>query len=218
MAGCCSGSGYGAVFDERQARRDARRYRRRGLDRTGRRIVAYLRAGGLGGATALEVGGGIGAIQLELLKAGAERTTNIELSPGYEDQAAKLLREAGLEERTVRRIVDFAAAADTVEPADVVVMHRVVCCYPDPERLVGAAAAHAGTRLVLSYPPDNAISKAITSVFNAWCAVRRVDFRAYVHPRTAILGPARAQGLVPAFERRSGIWRIAALERAAPAG
>ena len=41
--------------------------------------------------TVLEVGGGVGAIQLELLRAGAAGTTNVELSAAYEPYAAELL-------------------------------------------------------------------------------------------------------------------------------
>ena len=51
----------------------------------------------------LEVGGGVGAIELEFLAAGAERATNIELSGEYEDEAATLLAERGLTERVDRR-------------------------------------------------------------------------------------------------------------------
>jgi hypothetical protein len=46
------------------------------------------------------------------------------------------------------RIHDLAADPGAVEPADLVVLHRVVCCYPDYERLLGAAADHARRGLV----------------------------------------------------------------------
>lgn len=215
MAACCSPRGYHAFFGERQARKDARRYRRRGLDRAARRLVGYLTRQGVEGATVLEVGGGVGAIQLELLRAGAAHATNVELSPAYEPEAAALLRERGLEERVERTTADFtaAAAAASVEAADVVVMHRVVCCYPDVDRLVGAAAAHTRHRLVLSFPSDNPLSRVVARLINVTCVVRRLDFRVYIHPRAAILAAARREGLAPAEQGRSGIWRYAALER-----
>src|SRR5436189_5668650 len=85
MSNCCSPKGYRWVFSERSARAEAKRYRRKGLDATSRRIVDYLKAQGVAGRTVLEVGGGIGAIQLELLKAGAARAVSVELTPTYED-------------------------------------------------------------------------------------------------------------------------------------
>jgi magnesium-protoporphyrin O-methyltransferase len=213
MAGCCSPGGYDAFFSERQARRDARRYRRRGLDRTARRLVRYLTERGVAGATVLEIGGGVGAVQVELLGAGAARATSVELSSGYEGEAVALLSERNLEARVDRRVVDFAAMPDAIDAADVVVLHRVVCCYPDVDRLVGSAAAHARRRLVLSFPSDNAVSRLVARLVNATCAVRRLHFRVYIHPRAAILAAARREGLAPAELGRSGIWRYAALER-----
>src|SRR5436309_12134036 len=87
MSDCCSPKGYRSIFSEKRAHAQARRYRRRGLDRTSRRIAELLKQQGIAGRTLLEVGGGIGAIQIELLRAGITRAVNIELSPTYEEAA-----------------------------------------------------------------------------------------------------------------------------------
>jgi hypothetical protein len=213
MTGCCVPRGYDQFFNAKQARRDARRYRRRGLDRAARRLVELLTSNGVEDATVLEAGGGVGAIQIELLKAGARSTTNVELSPAYEEEAAKLAGEAGVAGRIERRLDDFAAAHETVGPADLVVLHSVVCCYPDPELLVGAAAARARRSLVLSFPPDNAAVRLGARALNLFCAARGKDFRVYVHPHRAILGPALRAGLAASAEGRSGFWRLAVFER-----
>src|SRR5215472_3055770 len=112
MTDCCSANGYRWLFSERSAKTEARRYRRRGLDGTSRSIVDFLKARGVSGESVLEVGGGIGAIQIELLKAGATRATSVELAPNYENVANDLLVEAGLTDRVERRVMDFALAAD----------------------------------------------------------------------------------------------------------
>jgi SAM-dependent methyltransferase len=211
VASCCTPSGYRKIFGAKTARRDLRKYRRRGLDKTARRIADFLVGGGVAGDSVLEVGGGVGAIQLELLKAGAAQTTNVELSPEYEPYAAELL---GDDARIERRVGDFVRAAAELEPADDVVLHRVVCCYPDPEALVGAAADHARRRLVLSFPPDTALFRAGSAVVNAFFALTRTEFRTFVHPATAIFAPARARGLEPALDTRTPMWRVVGFERA----
>jgi magnesium-protoporphyrin O-methyltransferase len=81
---CCSGLGCDEFFDEKLARKDARRYRRKGLDGTAREIVAYLTNRGVEGASVLEVGGGTGTLQLEVLRGGARHAVNLELSRGYD--------------------------------------------------------------------------------------------------------------------------------------
>src|SRR5438132_12679036 len=154
MTDCCTPKGYRWVFSERSARAEAKRYRRKGLDATSRRIFDFVKKQGVEGRTVLEVGGGIGAIQIELLKAGAARAVSVELTPTYEEEATALLREVGLEERVERRIMDFAAAGAAVERADIVIMNRVICCYPDMPRLAGTAADHTREVLVVSFPKE----------------------------------------------------------------
>jgi 16S rRNA G966 N2-methylase RsmD len=163
---CCNPRGCDRFFTPRFARRVATRYRTRGLDETARQMVEFLELRGIQGATVLEVGGGVGEIQIELLKRGAARAVNLELSAAYEQEAKSLLREAGLEERAERRLHDIAVDPKGVEAADVVVLHRVVCCYPDYERLLGAAAQHARRLLVFSYPPRNAGSRLFIATQN----------------------------------------------------
>src|SRR6266516_1304249 len=208
---CCAPSGYDEFFGEKQARKDARHYRKKGLHAPARWIVDMVRSRGLEGATVLEPGGGVGAIQLELLKAGASRATVVELSPGYEEEAVALAREAGLEERIERHLGDFAA--DGVADADVVVLHRVVCCYPDYERLLGAAAQRARRLLVFSYPPRNLVSRPFIGLANLTFRLLGREYRSFAHPPSAMLGLLGERGLRRTFAHHAPVWRVAGLER-----
>ena len=162
MADCCEPDPYQSVFTRRFARRTAKRYRNRGLSPAATRIVEFVTDHGVQGASVLEIGGGVGEIQVELLRRGASNVTNLELSTQYEHEAARLLAGTGLAGRVDRRFLDIAREPERVEPADVVVLHRVVCCYPDYQRLLCAAAQHATQLLVYSHPPDNPATRAVT--------------------------------------------------------
>jgi magnesium-protoporphyrin O-methyltransferase len=191
----------------------AKRYRKRGLDKPAGRMVAFLESRGLDGATVLEVGGGVGEIQLELLKRGAARTVNLELSDAYESEARRLAREAGVEGRVERRLHDIAVEPAAVEPVDIVVLHRVVCCYPDYERLLGAASDHAGRLLVFSHPPRNVISRALVAAQNLGFRMARREFRTFAHPPPAMLAVLERRGLRTAYVHRGVPWQVAGLER-----
>ena len=182
MSACCDPRRYGRIFDSREARRRARQYRRRGLDRTERRIVELVAGHGVAGASVLEIGGGVGEIQLELLRRGAASVTNLELSPAYDDEARRLLEEAGLAGRVERRIADIAMDPDAAERADVVVLNRVVCCYPDHPRLLAAAADRARRLLVFSHPPRNALSRTVVGGGNLAFRFSGGGFRVFAHP------------------------------------
>ena len=212
MSACCS-RGYERFFGSRLARRDARRYRRHGLDATAKRLVDEVAARGVDGATVLEPGGGVGAIDLELLKRGAEHSTVVELSHGYDEEAASLAREAGVEQRVERRHGDFVEQASLVGNADVVVMHRVVCCYPDPERLVGAAAGRTRRVLALSLPRDTWWTRAGARASNVF--FRLVGgIELYIHRPERVEAAAAAAGLTIVLHEPAGrLWRVAVFER-----
>jgi magnesium-protoporphyrin O-methyltransferase len=161
----------------------------------------------------LEVGGGVGEIQIELLKRGAARAVNLELSPAYEEEATSLLREAGLEERVERRLHDIAVDPEGVDAADVVVLHRVVCCYPDYERLLGAAAEQTRRLLVFSYPPRNAVSRLFIAAQNLVFRLLRREFRTFAHPPSAMLAVLAERGLRRTFAHHPLVWQVAGLER-----
>jgi hypothetical protein len=214
VSSCCRPESYGAFFTQKGAGRALRRYRKRGLDSLTERIASVVKARGIRGATVLEVGGGIGDLEIELLEAGAERATNVELSPEYEQAAGELAREHRLEDRLDRRIGDFVGEAD-LPAADAVVMNRVVCCYPDYEGLVGAAAERARRLLVFTFPRERMLVRAAFRLMNVWLRLTRNDFRGFVHPVRGMLGVAQRQGLTPAVEHHGFFWQLVALERAA---
>jgi magnesium-protoporphyrin O-methyltransferase len=213
VAGCCGPGGYDQAFDPGRARRNAARYRSRGLSRTARRIVELVAERGVRGATVLEIGGGIGDLQIELLGRGAASATNLELSPAYDAEARRLLAGAGLEGRAERRLVDLAADPDAVEPADVVVLNRVVCCYPDFRRLLGAAADHARDQLVFSYPPRNPASRTAIAAENLGNRITGCAFRVFAHPPAAMLAVLAEHGLHPVAPTQGRLWRVTALAR-----
>jgi 2-polyprenyl-3-methyl-5-hydroxy-6-metoxy-1,4-benzoquinol methylase len=214
---CCDRPGYQTIFDDRFARRMVRSYRKRGLNDTQLRMVSFLTERGIQDASVLEIGGGVGDLQIELLRRGAAIATNLEISAGYEAEAASLLKQSGMADRVTRRLLDIATTPDKVEPADVVVLHRVVCCYPDYLRLLSVAASHARRLLVFSHPPRNLLNRALVGSEDILHRLRRGSFRAFVHPPAAMIASAEAQGLSVSYRHRGLSWDVVGLERFAPA-
>ena len=198
------------MFNAKQARRDLKRWRTKGLTEEARDAVGFLAREHV--ETVLEIGGGIGAAQVELLRRGVERTTNIELSPGYEEVALGLARAEGVDERIERRIGD--AVTTELPDADAVLLNRVVCCYPDYEALLAVSASHARRFLVFTFPRSGAIASAVVGAGNLVLRLGRRDFRAYAHPRAGLVGAAERHGLRLVHERRALVWQTVAFARA----
>ncbi len=214
MGSCCARHGQDEFFKDRFARRAARRYRKKGLGKTSQLLVELASAGGLDGATVADIGGGVGQIMLELLKAGAARGEVVELLPAYEEHARALAGEAGVAERACFRTADLVADPAAGEPADVVVMNRVVCCTPDGVELAGIAASLAKRRLVLVFPRPSFPASVVGGLQNLYFRLLRRRFRVFIHPPAAITAAAAAQGMHLALEHKGRVWQVAVFARA----
>ena len=214
MTSCCDPNGLSGVFDAGRAASDARRYRRKGLTRETRTIADLLIARGIGGATILEIGGGIGDLQVELLRAGAARATSVEISAAYESTARELATELGVDDRIEHHLADFAREPARIDPADAVILNKVVCCYPDMPGLVRPAADHTRRWLVLAFPADRWWIRIGVRVASVLQATFRRPFRVFFHEPAAIVAIAHEAGLREAASRRGIFWQVQMLERA----
>jgi len=209
LVGCCSQYGCDEFFSERFARRTARRYRKKGLEKTAARLRDFLAA--RGGGSALEIGGGVGALVAELVRGGVESGVLVEVAPVYEPFAHELFREVGV---TVEfRLADLVSEPEAVEQADLVVLNKVVCCTPDGPALVSAAANRARVALAFSYPRDRAAFKAAARLQNLVFRLAGRRFRVFVHPPAELVAQAESRGLRLVQERHGFVWATVGFER-----
>src|SRR5262245_44956402 len=104
---CCAGDSLD-IFGEKGARKQARRYLADGLAGADAKLIAsWAEERGLDGATVLEVGGGIGQLQAELLRRGAAHGTVVEVVGAYAPVAAELARDAGIGDRSEFVLADL---------------------------------------------------------------------------------------------------------------
>jgi SAM-dependent methyltransferase len=204
----------GNEFNERQARRDLATYRRSGPDRTTAWLIDGLVAGGVAGLTVLDIGAGVGAVHLRLLKDGAATATDVDGSPAYVVAAREESARQGLGDRVSYLVGDFVTLARTIPPADVVALDRVVCCYPDMDALVKQSVARARRQYGLVYPRDSWWIRAGASVLNGLARLTRQRVRAYIHRTNDVDGIVRAAGFERRMLRSTLFWQVAVYERA----
>ena len=194
-----------------------RSYLRRGLRGDAKRLAEWGAVGGVAGASVLEIGGGVGAIQAELLRRGAAEGTVVDVVPVYEPYARELAEHAGVSERTSFVVADLADGPDVVAAADVVTLRRVVCCSPYGPRLLGIGAGLTRRVLVASYPRRTAPICAAAWLQNRVFALLRREFRVYIHDPAVLESAATERGLKRTSFHRGRIWESVAFERPAPA-
>lgn len=203
------GCGCANTFGSKEADDDLKRYRERGPDPTTKALIDAIVAEGVDGATLLDIGSGIGAIQIGLLEAGAARAETVDASAAYVEVARAEAERRGIGDRTNGRVGDFAQLADEVPAADVVTLDRVVCCYSDIDALLAAVTSHAGRMVGLVYPPPTRLMRTVARIGNVFTRLFRMDLRFYAHSLAAIEGPLLAAGFVKHPLKRTLIWQVA---------
>jgi magnesium-protoporphyrin O-methyltransferase len=176
-------------------------------------LVRMLKQLGIDGQTLLDVGGGIGIIPLELLRAGAGSATNIEASAAYVQAAEQLAAQEGLEQRITCIHGDFVELAEQVAPADIVTLDRVVCCYDDVEALVSLSVAKVRQLYALVYPRDKWWVKLVLFFENLGYRSHHSPLRVFVHPTRLVDGLVRAAGLEQIIQKNTFAWQIAIYRR-----
>jgi 2-polyprenyl-3-methyl-5-hydroxy-6-metoxy-1,4-benzoquinol methylase len=213
---CCTGyCAAEAQFNSKMAKRDLRRYPRRGADATTRLILTELRRWPLEGRHLLDIGGGIGVISGELADTTVASAVTVEASPAYLEVARREVGPKYGSRSTQFVLGDFAVIAGTLPDADMVTLDRVVCCYPDPEALLGAAAAKTRQVLAFTYPRDRWYVRAMFALGNFWLRLTRKKFRAFVHGPERMAAVLEAAGLVRATQRNTLVWMLDLYHRSA---
>lgn len=215
--GCCTpgDSPFDRQFDVRHAARRLRAYRATGSAGLTRALVEALAEGGIRGQTVLDIGGGVGAVHHDLLRAGAAGAVDVDASSAYVAVARQEAVRQGHADRVRYSVGDFVALADEIEPADLVALDRVVCCYRDMAALVGRSAALARRRYGLVYPRDTWLGRVGGALLNAQLWLSRSPFRVYAHRTVDVEAIIAANGLVKRLTRTSPIWQLVVWERPA---
>lgn len=210
---CCHCQGADDFFSDRRARKELKKYRRKGPDKSTRLLLEGIVSRGVEGASVLDIGGGVGVIQHELAARGAAEIYSADASQAYLATCRAEAEERGYAEQARYLLGDFVEIAPDVEEVDIVTLDRVVCCYPDMPTLVEASASKARRVYGLVFPRDRWPVRAVIAAINLMNALRRSSFRVFVHPAEEIDRTVRAAGFEPRYSARTFVWHVAVYAR-----
>jgi magnesium-protoporphyrin O-methyltransferase len=167
----------------------------------------------------LDIGGGIGAIQLELLRAGLKSATGVEASTDAVAAARAEATREGVGDRVTTIHGNFVELAEEIPEADIVTLDRVICCYDDVQKLVSLSASKARWLYAVAYPVDSLWNRIQIALENLTYWLRRNPFRAFVHPTRLVEEIIGRHGLVQVYRDTTfdwpNRWQIVVYERAA---
>ena len=182
------------------------RYRRMGPDAMQREMLSQLEAMGLNGRTLLDIGCGVGVLHQTLLERGAIRALGVDLAPKMLDHARERARVKALDDRVEYRLGDFVEMEGEIDASDLTLLDKVVCCYPDAEGMLEAAARHTRVALALVYPRKHWLGLLSNRVWNLVYRVLGSEFRSFVHDPGAVHGCLEGAGMRRVFSRDNLMW------------
>jgi magnesium-protoporphyrin O-methyltransferase len=206
MSCCCPHSRSAGRFFSLFARCYRRRFERRGFEPSQRQLMAGIGQAGYLGASVLEIGSGVGHLHQSLLEQGAATAVGIDLAPDMIAQAQRWAAERGLAGRTTYLEGDFMELADRLEPSDLTLMDKVLCCYPDAPGLVHRSLDKTRRVYGLTYPRDRWFIRWSVRLMGWLFWLIGSDFRTYVHDPDQVECWIVNAGFEKRFERRTPIW------------
>lgn len=216
-AECCS------PIDPRIARHFDTKMRQRlatgtrpALHAVSRRLLDALAVDAVAAApSVLEVGCGGGALCIALLERGAASANGVDLSAASLEVARGRAEAAGLADQTRFELGDGALVP--LAPHDWVVLDRVLCCYPDLDRLVGNSVSAARQRYAFSVPASSGWPGVVNRIWS-WLEeatewLRGRPCRGYVHAVTTIEARLTDAGFRRTRSSTARLWYVAVFDR-----
>ncbi len=191
------------------------RYKRKGLSPSSSLLLRFIEDEGLQDKSVLDLGCGAGTFTATTLQRGAQSAVGIDLSPKMIDVAQELAKTERLETKA-KFEVGNAATAD-LSPSDMVVMDKVICCYPQFDTLLKNAAGACRSIIGFVVPRDDGLLKGplrlgkyIINFFER----RRGGIQFYLHPLDAVDRTLRDAGFVQLRKKGSRLWLVFLYKRA----
>ena len=185
------------------------RYKESGLSASSRILLRFLIDDGIGGKSLLDLGCGSGAFTVEALRAGATNAVGVDLSAAMVKVASELADSRSFSSAAKFQVGDAAEAELPV--CDIVVLDKVICCYPDFAKLLANAGGASRGSLSFVVPRNEGLIGLLLRP-GVWLInffeKRRKGSLLYMHPVKGIDAVLKGQGFERSRRRPSRIWLV----------
>lgn len=206
MSTCCAHGQSAGRFFSFFARRSRKRYKRKGFDASQKQLIAGLEQVGYRAATVLDIGCGVGHLHQTLLEQGARSAIGVDLAAKMVAEARNWAEQRGLSDRVSYIEGDFMTVGDGIDNADICLLDKVVCCYPDARGLIQKSLARTQHVYGLTYPRDRWFVRLAVGAIACLLWLIRSDFRSYVHDPAQLDRWITGAGLEKRFAGQTVWW------------
>ena len=203
---CCTD--FGVQFDENYFQNYLKEYRLKGLPNQSKLILDYLVSYGIKNHSILEIGSGAGALHMNLVKLGAKKSIGVDASEWAVKASEQLKEEIDPSINSETITAQISQTKEWFGEFSVVIMDRVLCCYPHPETLLEAAVLHSSELITVSIPRNLIWIRIGAIMVNIIQSILRREFRIFVHSHDRIEQILRNNQFVQIHSDQTRLWRI----------
>ncbi|MEX1140190.1 MAG: class I SAM-dependent methyltransferase [Bacteroidota bacterium] len=212
---CCNGPECPGTnkFFTRFSSKYAKRFRRKGLEKVQLHILKGIGRVPVPSAEVLDIGCGVGALHIALLREGAVRATGVDAAEGMIKQARAFAEKHGVQERVNYVLGDFTSMAADLPSADITILDKVVCCYENVDELVSRSMEKTRRVYAMSMPRERAIVRwgFLTQIFIS--KLFKAAFTPYWHDWNDLRTSITSRGFRLVYENSTFLWNIVVFER-----
>ena len=206
MSCCCHHSKSAAKFFSFFAKSYRRRFLKKGFEPSQQQLFDGITKASFEDKTLLEIGCGVGHFHQTLLEHGALSSIGIELAKQMLIEAKDWARQRNLREKTTYLEGDFIDIANTIKPVDIVIMDKVVCCYPDADALIHRSLEKCINSIALTYPRNKWYTHIGVQFLALIMKLVGSSFRPYVHDPIQIERWIESQGFKKLYQKQTLVW------------
>lgn len=212
---CCNGPECPGTnkFFTRFSSKYAKRFRRKGLEKVQKHILEGIGRIPVPSAEILDIGCGVGALHIALLRQGAARAIGVDAAEGMISQARAFAEEHGVQSKVRYVLGDFTRLDHECSPADITILDKVVCCYENVHDLLAKSMEKTRRVFALSMPRETMIVRWGFSLQIAVAKLFRASFTPYWHDWNHVRTSITSSGFRPVYENRTFLWNILVFER-----
>ena len=206
MPCCCPHSQSASKFFSLFAKSYRRRFNKKGFERSQRQLISGINKAGKDDKSLLEIGCGVGYLHQMLVEQGAKSALGVELSANMIIEAKGWARQRGLDKQLSYLEGDFIDLAEDINSMDMVIMDKVICCYPDAERLVQHSLEKCKQSIAVSYPRKTWYTRLGVQISATILKLFGSNFRPYIHDPELIETWILQQGFKKIFQDQTTVW------------
>ena len=211
---CCSDrSCYDENFSIKKAQKLLRSYTHHGLPNNSRPLLKILANLPLHTLSMLEIGGGIGCLTFELLQRGLTSAVLSDQSRFFIDVFISESRRHGFHDRVGAIQGDAVTELGDLASKDLVVLDKVICCYPHFALLLDTAGSKSSDYLAFSVPIESWWMKLYIRLENWLRYLRGNDFRSFIHPVQQMVEQVQSMDFEKIIHTKSGNWHYFLFKR-----